>query len=95
MNNGAVGVIMDWKPYTTMPENERVLVCYLNLWGHNHVTEAYLIGGGKFPITASGIIIKSPFMWAKMPDGPTFAQMFDMVQENLSSAPDSTYADIH
>ena len=85
MADVAVWMVMDWEPYTTIPEKERVLVCYLNLWGHNHVTEAYLEEGEKFPTTASGAVLKSPFMWSKMPEGPTFTQMFNMAQENLSS----------
>jgi hypothetical protein len=61
----------DWKSHETMPIEERVLVCYLNIWGYKHVTEAYWYADDEWPVTAIGVRLKGPFMWAEMPEGPT------------------------
>jgi hypothetical protein len=61
-----------WQSYKTMPRSQRVLVCYMNLWGYNHVTEAYWDDGEDWPVTASGASLKgTPFVWRKMPEGPS------------------------
>lgn len=70
---------IQWKSYKTMPTNERVLVCYMNLWGYNHVTEVYWDECADWPVTANGVVLKVPFVWTELPEGPKFHEFYETV----------------
>jgi hypothetical protein len=70
-----------WKSYKTIPKNERVLVCYLNLWGYNHVTEAYWDEHESWPVTANRAVLNVPFLWTELPEGPKFPEFYKVVME--------------
>ena len=57
-----------------MPYEERVLICYINLFGYNHVTEGFKEVGGVAK-SCIGVEMVSPFLWAKMPEGPSFYEL--------------------
>lgn len=71
----------EWKSYKTMPKKERVLVCYMNLWGFNHVTEAYWDEDDDWPVAVNGAVLKVPFVWTELPEGPKFHEFYEMVFE--------------
>lgn len=68
---------IDWKPGETMPYEERVLLCYINMYGYNHVTEGYKEAGG-IPTTCIGFEMVSPFLWAELPEGPPFYEFCEI-----------------
>jgi len=74
---------MTWQSHKTMPKNERVLVCYLNIWGYNHVTEAFWYEGEDYPTTWGGIRLICPFMWTEMPEGPNPIEWIDYTCSEL------------
>jgi len=71
--------VTDWQSHKTMPQNERVLVCYMNLWGYNHVTEGYWDAEDKWPRASNGAELKVPFLWAELPEGPTPSEWVDVL----------------
>jgi hypothetical protein len=71
---------MDWESYKTMPKSERVLVCYMNLWGYNHVTEAYWDKDEMWPMASNGTELKMPFVWAELPEGPTPSEWVEILE---------------
>jgi len=70
---------MVWKNYKTTPKNRRILVCYINLWGYNHVTEAYWCSNNHWPTTSAGTELKVPFLWSDVPEGPEFREFYEEV----------------
>jgi hypothetical protein len=71
---------MDWQSHKTMPKSERVLACYMNLWGYNHVTEAYWDKDDRWPMTANGVELTIPFLWTELPEGPTPSEWIDVLE---------------
>jgi hypothetical protein len=46
-------------------------VCYLNIYGYNHVTESYWHEDEEYPTAVNGAVLSVPFLWADMPKGPS------------------------
>jgi hypothetical protein len=72
--------MIDWRSYKTMPKNERVLVCYLNIYGYNHVTEGYWHEDEEYPTAVSGAMLSGPFLWAEMPKGPSPDEIVEILK---------------
>jgi len=77
--------MLEWKSFKSFPKRERVLVCYLNLWGYNHVTEAYQDFEDKYPVTANGVSLKVPFVWTELVDGPSISDFYCTVIEDSNN----------
>ena len=75
----------EWKSFKSFPKGERVLVCYINLWGHNHVTEAYQDFDEDYPVAVNGAVLKVPFVWTEMIDGPNLCDFYCTVIEESNN----------
>ena len=77
--------MLEWKSFKSFPKRERVLVCYINLWGYNHVTEAYQDSDEEYPVTVNGAVLKVPFVWTEMIEGPNLCDFYRTVIEEITN----------